>query len=186
MHDAVIENGKVEVRERWRPTSSSGTACGCRRPSTRSRWRRARRSPTRPGTTTGRACSRCSPTTTSWWTARGERPRDVAARKRHTRLLRELEPLLEIRQAPVYFAVPGMHGGFSYTLEADGEQSRLVVESWCRLAGGPASGMWCPPRGVRWLTKGSSEPGEGRVALQRLRDRVAPRRARDNIPRCLC
>ena len=157
-----------------------------------------------------------------------ELPRDVAACKGHTRLLRplepvllqdvpadvlsriqanihdvirgradefvredqlrlhELEPLLEIRQAPVYFAAPGMHGGFSYTLEADGEQSRLVVESWCRLAGGPASGMWCPPRGGRWLTKGSSECGEGRVAIQRLRDRVAPRRARDNIPRCLC
>ena len=110
--------------------------------------------------------------------ARGERPRDVAARKGHTRLLRplqpvllrhvpadvlariqanfhevirgradeqvrehqlrlpELEPLLEIRQAPVWFAVPGMYGGFSYTLEADGEQSRLIVESWCRVVGG--------------------------------------------------
>jgi len=56
--------------------------------------------------------------------------------REHELRLPELEPLLEIRQAPVYFAVPGMHGVFSYTVEADGEQSRLVVESWCRLAGG--------------------------------------------------
>jgi hypothetical protein len=36
----------------------------------------------------------------------------------------------------VGFAVPGMYGGFRYELEADGEQSRLIVESWCRVVQG--------------------------------------------------
>ena len=56
--------------------------------------------------------------------------------REHRLRLPELEPLLEIKQAPVWFAVPGMYGGFSYQLEADGEQSRLIVESWCRVCGG--------------------------------------------------
>ena len=56
--------------------------------------------------------------------------------REHQLRLPELEPLLEIRQAPVWFAVPGMYGGFSYELEADGERSRLIVESWCRVCGG--------------------------------------------------
>ena len=56
--------------------------------------------------------------------------------REHRLRLPELEPLLEIRQAPVWFAVPGLYGGFSYQLEADGEQSRLILESWCRVCGG--------------------------------------------------
>ena len=56
--------------------------------------------------------------------------------REHQLRLPELEPLLEIPQAPVWFAVPGMYGGFRYELEAAGERSRLVVESWCRVCGG--------------------------------------------------
>jgi hypothetical protein len=50
--------------------------------------------------------------------------------------LPELEPLLELEMPTVYFPVPGMYGGFLYTLEAEGANPRLVVESWCRVAGG--------------------------------------------------
>ena len=64
------------------------------------------------------------------------RSRADALVREHQLRLPELEPLLEIRQAPVWFAVPGMYGGFSYELEADGEQSRLIVESWCRVVEG--------------------------------------------------
>lgn len=35
-----------------------------------------------------------------------------------------------------WFAVPGMYGGFSYWFEADGEEIKLITESWCRVVGG--------------------------------------------------
>jgi hypothetical protein len=54
----------------------------------------------------------------------------------HQLRLPELEPLLEIPRAPVWFAVPGMYGGFSYELEEAGERSCLIVESWCRAVEG--------------------------------------------------
>jgi hypothetical protein len=54
----------------------------------------------------------------------------------HQLRLPELEPLLEIPRAPVWFPVPGMYGGFSYELEEAGERSCLVVESWCRVVEG--------------------------------------------------
>jgi hypothetical protein len=38
--------------------------------------------------------------------------------------LPELEPLLELKEPTIYFPVPGMYGGFSYTLEADGGRKR--------------------------------------------------------------
>jgi len=50
--------------------------------------------------------------------------------------LPELEPLLELPRPHLWFAVPGMYGGFSYTLEAAGATSRLISESWCRVCGG--------------------------------------------------
>jgi hypothetical protein len=37
---------------------------------------------------------------------------------------------------PAWFPVPGMYGGFKYWLEESGEDIRLVVESWCRVAEG--------------------------------------------------
>jgi hypothetical protein len=56
--------------------------------------------------------------------------------REHQLRLPELEPLLELPRAPVWFAVPGMYGGFSYELEAAGARSRLIVESWCRVVAG--------------------------------------------------
>ena len=50
--------------------------------------------------------------------------------------LPELEPLLELDRPAMYFAVPGMYGGFSYRLESAGVQAKLVSESWCRVVGG--------------------------------------------------
>lgn len=37
---------------------------------------------------------------------------------------------------PLWFPVPGMHGGFSYWLENRREEAALVVESWSRVLGG--------------------------------------------------
>ncbi|MDG3011291.1 ankyrin repeat domain-containing protein [Rhodococcus sp. D2-41] len=50
--------------------------------------------------------------------------------------LPELQPLLETETCEVYFPVPGMYGGFSYCLEEEGVEAKLVAESWCRVAGG--------------------------------------------------
>lgn len=50
--------------------------------------------------------------------------------------LPELAPLLEFEKRKFWFAVPGMYGGFSYWLEADGADALLVTESWSRVADG--------------------------------------------------
>ena len=50
--------------------------------------------------------------------------------------LPELEPLLEHELQSVWFAIPGMYGGFSYQLRSDGVEAVLVSESWCRVVDG--------------------------------------------------
>ncbi|KVX45722.1 ankyrin repeat domain-containing protein [Burkholderia cepacia] len=52
--------------------------------------------------------------------------------------LPELEPLLELdaQAERMWFAVPGMYGGFGYALHTDGDAAMLVSESWSRVAGG--------------------------------------------------
>lgn len=50
--------------------------------------------------------------------------------------LPELEPLLEMEQPRMWFPVPGMYGGFSYWFNGEGENLKLISESWCRVVGG--------------------------------------------------
>ncbi|CAB3758654.1 hypothetical protein B7G54_17295 [Burkholderia puraquae] len=52
--------------------------------------------------------------------------------------LPELEPLLELDEQAerVWFAVPGMYGGFGYALHTDGATAVLVSDSWSRVVGG--------------------------------------------------
>ncbi len=50
--------------------------------------------------------------------------------------LPELEPLLELEQPRMWFPIPGMYGGFSYWLDGEGKNAKLISESWCRVAGG--------------------------------------------------
>jgi hypothetical protein len=54
----------------------------------------------------------------------------------HSLRLPVLEPLLELEEPSMWFAVPGMYGGFSYKLERAGKDPALVSESWCRVVGG--------------------------------------------------
>jgi hypothetical protein len=54
----------------------------------------------------------------------------------HNLPLPELAPLLNAKQPDAWFPIPGMYGGFRYWLEGDGPGTRLVTESWCRVAGG--------------------------------------------------
>lgn len=35
-----------------------------------------------------------------------------------------------------WFPIPGMYGGFSYWLKGEGEDIKLITESWCRVWGG--------------------------------------------------
>lgn len=64
------------------------------------------------------------------------RERADALVREHALRLPELEPLLELDEPTTWFPVPGMYGGFKYTLEAAGVNARLVSESWCRVVGG--------------------------------------------------
>jgi hypothetical protein len=56
--------------------------------------------------------------------------------QKHQLRLPELEPLLELDTAEMWFPVPGMYGGFRYRLETFGVEAKLVTVSWCRVAGG--------------------------------------------------
>lgn len=127
---------------------------------------------------------------------RGERPVDVAQRRRHSHLLGilapnlkrrvpagvllkmqahfhavirgradrevrkyklrlpELEPVLEFDDITVWFAVPGMCGGFSYRLERDGVEAKLVSESWSRVAQGSGERHEITSAGSQLVTEG--------------------------------
>ena len=74
--------------------------------------------------------------------------------KKHRLRLPELEPLLETERPRMWFAVPGMYGGFSYRLEADGLQPKLFSESWCRVAGGSGQRHEITPRGSKLVEEG--------------------------------
>jgi hypothetical protein len=50
---------------------------------------------------------------------------------RHRLTLPELAPLVASSEPKAWFPVPGMSGGFSYWLEGEGEQMKLISENWC-------------------------------------------------------
>jgi hypothetical protein len=50
--------------------------------------------------------------------------------------LPELEILLEFDRGNFWFPVPGIMGGFSFWLDADGPNAKLIAESWSRMVGG--------------------------------------------------
>ena len=54
----------------------------------------------------------------------------------HNIVLPELTPLLTAEEPKAWFPIPGMYGGFSYWLEGEGQDTKLVTESWCRVMGG--------------------------------------------------
>ncbi|KMO31329.1 hypothetical protein VQ02_26255 [Methylobacterium variabile] len=67
-----------------------------------------------------------------------------------------LAPLLEMPQEtePVWFAIPGMYGGFSYHLRRDGVDATLVAESWCRVVGGSGQRHEITSAGARLVDEG--------------------------------
>jgi hypothetical protein len=47
----------------------------------------------------------------------------------HNLTLPELAPLLTAEEPKTWFRIQGMHGGFSYWLEGEGRDTKLVTES---------------------------------------------------------
>jgi hypothetical protein len=74
--------------------------------------------------------------------------------QQHQLRLPELEPLLELDTAEMWFPVPGMYGGFSYRLDTFGVDARLVAESWCRVAGGSGQRHQITSRGSQLVAEG--------------------------------
>jgi hypothetical protein len=73
----------------------------------------------------------------------------------HRLRLPELGPLLELpERPPVWFAVPGMYGGFSYRLEQDGVEPLLVAESWNRCVEGSGERHEITSSGSRLVEEG--------------------------------
>jgi hypothetical protein len=72
----------------------------------------------------------------------------------HQLQLPQLEALLEMEQVKVWFAVPGMYGGFSFWLEEDGSQPRLVSESWSRVVGGSGQRHVVTKQGLQLVEEG--------------------------------
>ena len=68
--------------------------------------------------------------------------------------LPELEPLLELEPGIVWFAVPGMYGGFAYDLRSNGVEAMLEAESWCRVVGGSGQRHEITSAGSRLVEEG--------------------------------
>lgn len=72
----------------------------------------------------------------------------------HGLRLPELEPLLELKCPQMWFPVPGMYGGFKYSLESNGVSAKLISESWCRVSQGSGQRHEITSRGVRMVEEG--------------------------------
>lgn len=72
----------------------------------------------------------------------------------HALRLPELEPLLELDRPQMWFAVPGMYGGFSYRLESVGVEAKLIAESWCRVVDGSGQRHEITSAGGRLVDEG--------------------------------
>jgi hypothetical protein len=82
---------------------------------------------------------------------RGRAEKEV---QQHRLRLPELEPLLEFDDLRVWFAVPGMYGGFNYWLLADGVKPKLESESWCRVVEGSGERHAISLAGSRLIAEG--------------------------------
>jgi hypothetical protein len=74
--------------------------------------------------------------------------------QQHALRLPELEPLLEFDDLRVWFAVPGMYGGFRYRLEVEGVEAKLVSESWSRVVQGSGERHEITSAGSKLVEKG--------------------------------
>ena len=62
--------------------------------------------------------------------------------------------LIKGKKNKVWFPVPGMYGGFSYWLEGEGKDIKLISESWCRVVGGSGERHEVTAEGSRLVAEG--------------------------------
>lgn len=75
--------------------------------------------------------------------------------REHALRLPELDPLRELVEPRLWFAVPGMYGGFEFWLDAaHGGEAVLFVESWSRVVGGSGQRHVVGPFGSLLLDEG--------------------------------
>jgi hypothetical protein len=72
----------------------------------------------------------------------------------HALRLLELEPLLEMAEPKLWFAVPGMYGGFHFWLGQIAGDPLLITDSWCRVVGGSGQRHLISPFGSLLLAEG--------------------------------
>ncbi|MGC9258768.1 MAG: hypothetical protein ACP5I8_01640 [Phycisphaerae bacterium] len=68
--------------------------------------------------------------------------------------LPDLRPLLTSDEPKAWFPVSGMYGGFSYWLEGEGDDAKLITESWCRVVGGSGQRHEITGQGSRLIAEG--------------------------------
>lgn len=74
--------------------------------------------------------------------------------REHALRLPELEPLLELAEPRLWFAVPGMYGGFRFWLDQLAGDGVLIAESWCRVVGGSGQRHLVSPHGSLLIAQG--------------------------------
>jgi hypothetical protein len=72
----------------------------------------------------------------------------------HMLRLPELEPLLELTEPKLWFAVPGMYGGFHFWLDQIAGDAVLIAESWHRVVEGSGQRHLISPHGSLLLAEG--------------------------------
>jgi hypothetical protein len=72
----------------------------------------------------------------------------------HRLPLPDVALLLMSGEPKAWFPIPGMYGGFSYWLEGEGEQAKLISESWCRVVGGSGQRHEVTANGSRLVDQG--------------------------------
>lgn len=73
----------------------------------------------------------------------------------HKLELPDITPLVH-NLTKAWFPVPGpgMYGGFKYWLEGEGEQAKLISESWCRVVGGSGQRHEITTQGSKLVEQG--------------------------------
>jgi hypothetical protein len=73
---------------------------------------------------------------------------------KHQLRLPELEPLLELDEPRLWCPIPGIHGGFALTLQADGDAPVLMADSWSRVVEGSGQRHEITAAGARLVDEG--------------------------------
>jgi hypothetical protein len=72
----------------------------------------------------------------------------------HNLALPELTSQFVAAESRTGFQIPGMYGGFSYWLEGEGDQTKLIAESWSRVVDGSGQRHEITAKGSRLVDEG--------------------------------